>query len=50
MDLNDSPAREFDQYSLNETVFERLELLNYEDEFVKEMESFKTIPRLQISL
>uniref|UniRef100_A0A914QYM0 Intraflagellar transport protein 57 homolog n=1 Tax=Panagrolaimus davidi TaxID=227884 RepID=A0A914QYM0_9BILA len=45
MDLNDSPAREFDQYNLNETVFERLELLNYEEEFVKEMDSFKTIPR-----
>uniref|UniRef100_A0AC34QFU9 Uncharacterized protein n=1 Tax=Panagrolaimus sp. JU765 TaxID=591449 RepID=A0AC34QFU9_9BILA len=45
MDLNDSPAREFDSYSTNEAILERLQLLNYEKEFVTQNDSFKTISR-----
>ncbi|KAE9551300.1 hypothetical protein FO519_005480 [Halicephalobus sp. NKZ332] len=45
MELNDSPAREFDSYSTNEAILERLQLLDYEKEFVKLKDSFKPISR-----
>ncbi|KAI1728392.1 intra-flagellar transport protein 57 domain-containing protein [Ditylenchus destructor] len=41
----EGPGQKFSAYLLNETIVERLKLLNYESEFVPKSDSYKVIPR-----
>ena len=40
------PGQLFEAYLLNESIVERLKLLDYESEFLPKSDSYKLIPRL----